>query len=298
MVARERFEALFSRVMCLIAPEDLQKVMLNDTAPAMGPELESHLSQLVEAGYRNWQSFHDKFAKNQRMIRQMPAGLSRWEDIENLLLRHAGAEPHEGITVTSFRETGGTFTAEDTPARALKLTNGICGLIGDYSGSPTGGDDGGTVKRLGLNVPEVLRVIRELAMPRQPTGAALLRWGEAAPQLRGRLGRSAILWVFLRQKIQLDQLGGANELGIELHLYSGFDSSGTPLPLNVEERESFLRNLSSFTTRIKPSPSHSGSNWTDLQAKIVADLTRPSDFEARNRIRNAVWPLFVAHIED
>jgi superfamily II DNA or RNA helicase len=298
MVSRDRFEALFSRVMCLIAPEDLQRVMLHDTGPAMGPELESNLSDLVEAGYRSWQSFHDQYAQNQRTIRQMPAGLSRWEDIESFLMRHADAERHEGITVTGFRETGGTVTAEDAPARALKLQNGICGVIGDYSGNPTGGDASSAIKRLGLNVPEVLKVIRELALPRQPTGAALLRWGEAAPLLRNRLGRSSILWVFLRQKIQFGQLGGANELGIELHLYTSSENGGTTRPLDDEERESFLRNLSGFTTRIKQSTGLSGTKWTDVQAEITANLTRPSEFEGRNRIRNAVWPLLLAHIED
>jgi superfamily II DNA or RNA helicase len=298
MVSRDRFETLFSRVMCLIAPEDLQKVMLDDTDSTMGPELESRLSHLVEAGFRSWQSFHDQFAQNQRLIRQMPAGLSRWEDLEDFLIRHAGAERQDGVMATRFREAGGTVTAEDIPARVLKLSSGEYGLVGDYSGNPISGGSGIPVKRLGLNMPEVLTAIRELALPRQPTGAALLRWGDAEALIRNRLGRSATVWAFLRQNLQFDQTGGANEMGAELHLYVSSADFGTTRPLNAEERQEFLRSLGNFSTRIKPTHGTSDDRWLGIQTQLMNELTRPSERELANRIRHAVWPLLVARIED
>lgn len=297
MVSRDRFESLFSRVMCLIAPENLQQVMLADTAPTMTPEQESQLSTLVEAGYQRWQAFHDKFAKNQRLIRQMPAGMSRWEDLEELLIQHAGAVRHEGVTFTRFRDTGGKVVADEQPARILKLSSGQFGLSGEHSGSPVSGELGAPIKRLGLNVPEVMEVVRNLALPRLPTGAALLRWGDADPLLRDRFGRTATIWAFLRQKLLLDQTGGANELGTELHLYVTSDSQANPRPFDDSERLAFLRSLYKFSTRNKPTHDLADTSQESAQGKLLVELTRPSDTELANHIRNAVWPLLIAHIE-
>jgi superfamily II DNA or RNA helicase len=298
MVSRDRFETLFSRVMCLIAPENLQEIMLEASDPAIAPDQESRLNELVEKGYRSWQDFHTRFAQNQRLIRQMPAGFTRWEDLEDFLIEYTGAVRHDGVTVTRFRNTGGQVLADDQPARVLKLANGNFGLVGDYSGNPISGDSGGPTQRLGLNIPEVMEVIRELALPQQPAGAALLRWSDAEPALRERLGRTATVWAFLCQKLQLNEVGDASELGANLRLYVQSEDQPQPRPLDDSERQAFLRSLSKFSARIKPTHNLSNSCTNQVQNELITALTRPSEAELANKIRNAVWPLLVAHIED
>ena len=144
------------------------------------------------------------------------------------------------------------MVADEQPARILKLSSGQCGLVGDHSGSPVNGGLGAPIKCLGLNVPEVMEVVRNLALPRLPTDAALLRWGDVDPLLRDRFGRSATIWAFLKQKLLLDQTGGANELGTELHLYVTSGNQANPRPFDDSERLAFLRSLYKVSTRNKP----------------------------------------------
>ena len=203
----------------------------------------------------------------------------------------------EGVTFTRFRDTRGKVVADEQPSRILKLSSGQFGLIGDHSGSPVSGELGAPIKRLGLNVPEVMEVVRNLALPRLPTGAALLRWGDADPLLRNRFGRTATIWAFLRQKLLLDQSGGANELGTELHLYVTSESQANPKPFDDLERLAFLRSLYKFSTRNKPTHDLADTSPESTQGKLLVELTRPSETELANQIRNAVWPLLLAHIE-
>ncbi|MBK8479552.1 MAG: SWF/SNF helicase family protein [Opitutaceae bacterium] len=208
MVAPERFEALFSRVMCLVAPESLQEIMLASTAPDIGPQEENRLSELVDSGFRSWQGFHDRFAANQRLIRKMPAGLAQWVDLESYLLRYGGAKSENGVSVTRFRFQGDAVVTSSEEARVLRLKGGQLGLIGDYEGSPLSGETSAQVVPLGWNVSMVLDILRENVVTAEPLGAALLRWGESDGGLRDSFGRSAVVFGFLRQKLQLDTSGG------------------------------------------------------------------------------------------
>jgi len=203
----------------------------------------------------------------------------------------------DGVTFTRFRDTGGKVVADEQPARILKLLSGQLRLIDDHSGSPVNGELGAPIKRLGSNVPEVMEVVRNLALPRLPTGAALLRWEDAAPLLRDRFGRAATIWAFFRQKLLLDQTGGANELGTESHLYVTSGNQANPRSFDDSERLAFLRSLYKFSTRNKPTHDLSDTSPESTQEKLLAELTRPSDTELANRIRNAVRPLLIAHIE-
>lgn len=297
MVSAERFDALFSRVMCLIAPEELQEVMLADNNPAIAPEEEGRLAELVESGFKSWQGFHDRFAQSQRLIRQMPAGLSRWEDLEALLVNHAGAKAQTGVTATRFRRQGEAIVAEETPARVLQLRNGRYGLVGDHEGSPLGGELAGEVTRLGLNVPEVLGPLRDLALTEQASGAALLRWAETDRALQDTLGKTVVVFGFMRQRLQLDHTGGASELGTDLLFFAADPELKSTRRFDDANHRTFLRNLQRFSTRVKPGSVPPPDDWIGLQTRLSGELMRPSESDLAARIRYAVWPVLTAHIE-
>ncbi|OQB97950.1 MAG: RNA polymerase-associated protein RapA [Verrucomicrobia bacterium ADurb.Bin122] len=297
MVAPERFEALFSRVMCLVAPESLQEIMLASTAPEIGPQEEGRLSDLVESGFRNWQGFHDRFAANQRTIRKMPAGLARWEDLESFLVRYGGAQAAEGVNVTRFRFQGDAVVALDEAARVIRMKSGLLGLIGDYEGNPVSGETAGQVRPLGSNVTPVLDVLREHAVTTDPVGAALLRWGETSGTLRESLGRNAVVYGYLRQKLQLDSVGGAKEVALELRFFVASQELDSSRELSEEEKASLVRGLQSFSARAKPSLTTVADRWLTLERQLAEQLARPSQQELQDRVRYAVWPLFAAHIE-
>jgi superfamily II DNA or RNA helicase len=296
MVSAERFDGLFSRVMCLIAPEELQEVLLSDE-PMVSPEEEGRLASLVETGFRNWQGFHDRFSQTQRTIRQMSAGFSRWEDIKALLIKHAGAKPLEGVTAPRFREQGNEILSEEEPVTVLKLKNGRYGLVGDSQGTPMGGDLVDAPVRLGLNAAEVLEALRELALPQDSAGAALLRWPESGRALKESLGDTAAVLAFLRQKLQLDPAGGASELGTELIIFGADSGLKNVRKLGDAERLGFFRSLQLFSTRTKPGQMPAPGEWLQLQDQLLEDLIRPSEGDLERRIRYAVWPLLAAHIE-
>ena len=81
LVAPDRFETVFSRVMCLIPPEELQTVLINSPASPLAEAEVQRLSSLVDSGFRDWQSFHARYAANQRQIRDQPPGLARWSHL-------------------------------------------------------------------------------------------------------------------------------------------------------------------------------------------------------------------------
>ncbi len=297
MVAPERFDALFSRVMCLVAPESLQEIMLASTAPEIGPQEESRLSDLVESGFRSWQGFHDRFAANQRTIRKMPAGLARWEDLESFLVRYAGAEAAAGVNITRFRLQGDAVVALDEAARVVRMRDGQLGLIGDYEGNPVSGETAAQVRPLGSNVTPVLDVLREQVVTTEPAGAALLRWGETDGTLRESLGKNVVVLGYLRQKLQLDSTGGAKEVALELRFFAANPELDSPRELSDQEKASLVRGFQGFSARAKPSLATGADRWVSLERQLAEQLARPTPQELQDRVRYAVWPLFAAHIE-
>ena len=74
--------------MCLIPPEELQTLLINSPASPLADADVQRLSSLVDSGFRDWQSFHDRYAENQRQIREQPAGLARWNHLRDFLIRY------------------------------------------------------------------------------------------------------------------------------------------------------------------------------------------------------------------
>ena len=296
MVAPEKFESLFSRVMCLIEPEELQKIMLASHEPQMDRAEEETLSDLVDRGFNNWRDFHDTYAENQKNIRQMSAGLSRWEDIEGFLKKYAGALPENRINVTRFKRAGNTVIAQEEQAKALRMKNGQIGLVGDYSGAPVNGEFSDEILRLGLNHSAVLDVIREQIFQQCPIGAALLRWGEGINEIKRVLSSSVFVFIFVRQKIQLDTLGGARELGVELSCFYQNDNEMNLTPFPESSKRDLLEALRRTTTRVKSTGTMFTENLKKMETSKMCELERPSEKELQDKIRYVVWPVFCAHI--
>ena len=123
------------------------------------------------------------------------------------------------MTITRFRQTGNAVLPVTEPAPVLRLKSGGYGLVGDFEGSPLSGPLAQHVTRLGLNLPSVAEPLRSCVLGTEPAGAAHLRWPEGTESLQALLGTSALIFAFIRQKIQLDTAGGANDLSIELIIY-------------------------------------------------------------------------------
>lgn len=294
LVAPDRFETVFSRVMCLIPPEELQTVLINSPASPLAETEVQHLASLVDSGFRDWQSFHDRYAANQREIREQPAGLARWSQVRDFLLRYGGAELASGIARTRFVHRDGQVLALDEPAEVLRLSNGSLRFVGDFDGGLFTGQSDNPVGPLGLNIPPVANVLHSCANPVLPTGAAHLRWGQDQAELRARLGEEVIILGFARQIFRLDSVGGINEVGTELLAY-GVRAQETLL-LSPADRAALFNFNQLATVRVRPVESGLYSRAVGEEHRLIQELRRPAEDAIRQGIRHAVWPILAAHL--
>jgi superfamily II DNA or RNA helicase len=294
LVAPDRFETVFSRVMCLIPPEELQTVLIHSPASPLADTEIQRLSSLVDSGFQDWQNFHDRYAANQSNIRDQPSGLARWHHLRDFLLDYGGAEPAIGIAKTRFTHSHGQVQKVDEPAEVLKLSDGSLYFVGDDDGGIFSEPTPSTVEPLGLNVPIVADLLRTFANPTLPTGAAYLRWGDTQKELRARFGDNTVFLIFVRQTIRLDSVGGSSEIGHELIAYE--INAQNSLVLSPTDRATLFSVHRSAIVRIKLVESPLAKHAVTEELRLIDELKRPSDEAIRQGVRYAVWPILSLHM--
>ncbi len=294
LVGPDRFETVFSRVMCLIPPEELQKVLINSPVFQLTDDDVERLSSMIESGFREWQTFHDLYAANQREIREQPAGLAQWSHLRDFLVSHGGAEQAPGIARTRFIELDKSVKAVDEPAEVLRLADGSFCFVGDYEGGLFSGDLASHVGPLGLNVQPVSDALRACAHPHLPAGAGHVRWAETQKPLRNRLGDEIVVLAFVRQTFHLDSIGGIKEAGTELLAYVVRDQETAVLA--PEDRVALFQMHELATIRVRPAESQLHARAAEEEQRLIDALRRPSEENIRQGIRYAVWPILALHV--
>jgi hypothetical protein len=294
LVAPDRFETVFSRVMCLIPPEELQTVLISSPASPLGDAEVQRLTSLVDSGFSDWMEFHNRYAANQRNIRNQPAGLARWAHLRSFLLRHGDAEVVPGITRTRFVQSNEDVQAVQDDAEVLRLGDGSLRFVGDFEGGLFDGDTGSQVLPLGLNVPPVADLLRKHVRSQLPTGAAHLRWGENQRELRSHWGEDLVVLAFIRQSFHLDSVGGVTEVGSELMAFSvRMDETAV---LSPEHRAALFGIADLATVRVRPVDTPLHVRAVQEEARLIQELRRPSETALREGIRYAVWPILALHL--
>jgi len=294
LVAPDRFETVFSRVMCLIPPEELQTVLISSPALPLADTEVQRLSSLVDSGFRDWQAFHKRYAENQRQIRELPAGSARWSHVRDFLIYHGNAELLSGVERTRFLRRNGQVETVQESAEILKLADGSLCFVGDFDGGLFAGQSAKTIGPLGLNVAAVADLLRDCAIPQFSAGAAHMRWGENQKDLRAQLGHEAVILAFARQSFRLDTVGGINEIGTELiaHVVRADDTS----ELSAETRLVLFDMSRSATVRVRPADSPLLARAVSEERRLINELRRPSEEAIRQGLRYAVWPILALHI--
>ncbi|MGE0386213.1 MAG: helicase-related protein [Gammaproteobacteria bacterium] len=294
LVAPERFETVFSRVMCLIPPDELQTVLINGPVSPLAESDIKCLSALIDAGFRDWQSFHERYAANQREIREQPAGLAQWLHVRDFLLRVGGAEPVPGISRTRFIRRGDEVSTVDEAAEVLRLGDGSLCFAGNYDGGLFSGQTTAVIGPLGLNIPAVADSLYACINPERPTGAAHLRWGDNQKELRARLGPEVVILALVRQSLRLDSVGGISDIGTELIAYA-VRTDGTT-ELCGEDKCALFEMSRQAVVRVRPEESGLFARASSEEKRLIEELRRPSDEEIRRGTRYAVWPILAAYI--
>lgn len=292
MVERERFEAVFSRVMALVRQEDLQEVMLATPEGPMQPGEQERLSELVQQGFRVWQDFHARYAEEQRKIKDLDPGLAAWEDVDTFLRDYAEARPAEGFFAQQFVFRDGSVESSLEPARVVTFDGTTHFACGDYSGAPVFGPEGQEARTIGLNSSPVSQALRRLAFPSEPVGAAHLRWPDRDSVPRNLPLPFGVL-VLLKQTLRSEQ-GSWIEVSSSLHCF-GISEDSPPVPFEGADRARLLRGL--FAAKVKIRPDDDAilpGKLADAESALVASLRQLSEDDATQRVRHAVLPLFGA----
>ena len=288
MTDPSRFEMVFSRVMCLMPPEDLQGLLLGHPSTPFSTYEEEQIATLVRDGFNAWSDFHQQYGREQDAIRSQSAGSASWDDLAAFALDHCGATSLEGHRTHSFGHPDGTTQA----ARALKFPGGNVFALGDYRGSPVFGPDGKVVPTLGLNRVEIARRLLELSCPDQPCGAAHCRRGEEFKFL-SFAGDFGVLF-FLRQTYQIDSRRNWREVKVALHGLLLPESAST-IELDCETQAKVVRGLRAASLR-RTAPLNTAllERIGEVERESGTYLWRPDPDAARLGLRHAVTPLFAA----
>jgi superfamily II DNA or RNA helicase len=295
MVDQDKFEALFSRVMNLIPPEEFIGVFVHKPGEGLTDEQQKKLAEMVQQGYNSWNEFNHRFAGQQRAIRALNPGLATWDDMRRFLAEQCGAVSVEGFRALRFTPpdpTGETVPVE-VSVPVVKLPDGSCYLGQEHEGMPVSGPEGMSVEDLGLNVPVLAELLRKLALSSITTGAAHLRWGEGRPP--SPLGATSGVLVLLRQTLRSE---GARwvEHGLELHCYH-VDESGKWGEWIGEDRKAALSSMLKAIVRREPHPDDSLLNaLARCETEIIRLLRAPANDDRVRNMRHSILPLLAAII--
>lgn len=109
------FEALFSRVMSLVAPEELAAALSASPPWPQGGDVGTRIADIVSAGYNPWSEFTARFAESENRIRSIDPGAAEWQDLRDFLERACGAEQEPAATRPVFTLNGQGWARQKRP---------------------------------------------------------------------------------------------------------------------------------------------------------------------------------------
>ena len=295
LVEKERFESVFSRVMSLLSPDEMQNVMLNAPAAPFDHGDEQRLADMVQQGYKTWKDFHDKYGQQQKAIQAQNPGVLTWQDVAFFLESLGGAEKGVGFTAPSFDRSGVRSDRAEATTTVLRMgqQHYVCGDNGE---SLVFGPDKSVTPKLGLNLSPIASVIRKHAFPEQHCGAAYLRWPSGEAFLDGAWPDFVGILIFLRQTLRMDRKGGWLDHSNALHCYVVTEDD--TVLLDSAERRRLLRGL--FRASARKSPEIEASlvgKVKEAEDRLFSELRKPSNAERQAHQRHAITPLFAAMID-
>jgi superfamily II DNA or RNA helicase len=289
LVPEDKFESLFSRVMALVPPEELQDVLVQGPVGPLSADDEKRLTELVTQGFEQWQTFHKKYSAQRNQITSLDPGAAKWEDLSQFAKTQMSASQAQGYTALRFVWDEGEVREASHDADVLSI-DGKDYASGDYGGMPVTRDDGGRAERLGTNVGAVSRALRACAFPDLATGAAHLRWpdGVARP-MNGTFG----VLVVARQTVRSEQGSFAEQAASLTIALVGRD--GAVRRVEPDARGEMVRTLIQSVIRREPEDDAVLlAAILSAESEFCASLRRPNEEERAAGLFHAVTPLLAA----
>ena len=291
LVPADRFEGLFSRVMSLMSPTELQEILGERPLAPLSDDETGRVSELVTRGFESWRSFHERFSTEERRVRAVDPGTATWADVANFARRQLRAEPAEGLEALTFGWNDDEAVESSSAVPGLRLRDGRVFACGDFAGLPVTGPNGDRAEVLGLNHAEVASALRRTAFPAAPAGAAHLGWPDDHALPYGIQSTPFAIWITawmtLRWQPQPSPLGtrlAGRILG----------SDGAERTIDAAEVGRIVRGLLCSTIRRQAPERTLIDELRQRESTWIRDLRMPSDADKNQGLRRAVFPLVVA----
>jgi superfamily II DNA or RNA helicase len=286
----DQFETLFSRVMSLVPPKELEDILADISGSAvLDGAATQHIGSLVTEGFRSWSAFDDQYRQQAEEIRSVSAGEARWADVGAFLCKYGGAEDGGGASFNSFEFQHNEIIALDEHVSTINFNKRVY-ACGDTGGQIAVSHDGKPIENLGLSLEEVQAVLRKTFEPDRATGVAFVK-RPAGLSFLSSLKNAVTLCAFVRQTLRQER-GVWKEKGISLHVYSLLEGAA-PFELESGQTAELVRVLQGVARVKDPIGYVTPQNIAVSENLLVQALRRPSDVEIAAGVRHAVWPLAV-----
>lgn len=286
----EQFETLFSRVMSLVPPKELETVLSNVSGTVgLDDPAVRQIGQLVTEGYRSWSTFDEKYRSDAEMIRSSSPGEAHWADVGSFLVKHCGADDNDAATFGSFEFRDSEIVAVEEEVPTIRF-EGLTYACGDTGGLSAVGKDGSLVNKLGLNLETVQKVLADQFTPNRRTGIGFVK-KPLGLDFIGNDKDPIVMFSFLRQRLEQER-GMWSEKGLSFHCFVA-ESTGEATELDEKRRAALVRACHSVS-RIKDGGSiQLRSDLVTLENEMSGSLKRPTDDQMAAGIRYAVWPVAI-----
>lgn len=292
LVAPEKFENLFARVMSLVPPEELQSLLVEQPLGPLSTDEQMRMMRMVTEGFERWSSFHEQYAEQREGIQALPAGQADWKDVAAFARRYLRATPAPGFAVLRFERQEDNVIEASVAVEALAI-EGEPYCCGDYGGMPITDMSGCAAKKLGINSPMIARKLRELGLPNAPAGAAHLRWPDSHARPEGLPSQPFGVLAMVRQTIRHTD-NGWRDVGSRLAMWI-VKVGEEPQMLCDVDMGRVVRALVDATIRLEPGEVASLVDAVvGSEASVCAEWRRPSEEERAQRMAVAVAPVFAA----
>ena len=284
----DQFETLFSRVMSLVPPKELESILgdINGSSDLDEPATQE-IGRLVTEGFRSWSSFDETYRRQADDIRAVNPGEARWADVGAFLLKYGGATDGAEAIFNSFEFQGNEIVDVDERVPTISFCKQLF-ACGDTGGLRAVGVDGTSAVPLGLSLDEVQQVLRSCFVPERASGAAFIK-RPAGIDFIGPARETVTVLAFIRQTLQQER-GRWTEKMTALRLFTLGADAG-PVDLDAKQRAAVVRACQSVTRIKDPSGTAVRPDLRSIELALLQSLRRPSDDEIADGVRYAVWPI-------
>jgi len=285
----EEFENLFTRVMSLVPPKELEGIMsANLIREAYVGHLDQELGRLVREGFQTWNEFDAKYRGQAQKIRSLDSGLADWVDVQNYLTEYCGAGLGEQASFTSFEFSDGEIIAVDDTINTLQIEGKVF-CVGDTGGLIPVSKTGKIIEQIGLNSELLKNHLKNHFSINEEGSAIFLRKNKEFDFLNTNPG-PVVIFNFMVQRLRQDGVSWT-EMSIKNRFFM-IQSVEIDRELNSEEISRLMQSLSG-ATKIKDADLRI-LDWESLSKKeefFYQELRKPSDEDITAGIRHAVWPI-------